>query len=131
MRILAISNQKGGVGKTTSTVNLAAALADNNKKVLVIDLDPQANATSGSGVPKKDEKGSIYDVLIGNKSLKDIISKSPVEKYDVAGANKSLAGAEVELVDLPKREYILKNQVPKCPKIPDMNKYILKNPIHG
>ena len=108
-RIFCIANQKGGVGKTTTTVNLAAGLARIGQRVLLVDLDPQGNATMGSGVDKRTLDPSVYDVLLGAASVRD--AARPVEKvgYSVVGANRELAGAEVELVNLDQRERRLKN----------------------
>lgn len=111
MRILAITNQKGGVGKTTTCVNLAASLAAAGKQVLLIDLDPQGNATTGSGIDKSAVKHTIYHVLIGEKSLRDILQTTKKNAYDVAPSNRDLAGAEVELVNEIGRETRLKHAI--------------------
>ena len=107
-RIFCVANQKGGVGKTTTTVNLAAGLAQIGQRVLVVDLDPQGNATMGSGVDKRALPLSVYDVLLGQASIAQARQASPKGGYEVLGANRELAGAEVELVDLPARERRLK-----------------------
>jgi chromosome partitioning protein len=107
-RILAITNQKGGVGKTTTSVNLAAGLAQAGKRVLLVDLDPQGNATMGSGVDKRILKGSVYQVLLGLATVDSTRHKSVSGGYDLIPANRDLAGAEVELVDLEHRESRLK-----------------------
>ena len=107
-RIFCIANQKGGVGKTTTTVNLAAGLARIGQRVLVVDLDPQGNATMGSGVDKRGLELSIYDVLLESATVAEARQPSEKAGYDVLGANRELAGAEVELVDLERRGARLK-----------------------
>jgi chromosome partitioning protein len=107
-KIFCIANQKGGVGKTTTAVNLAAGLAGLEQRVLLVDLDPQGNATMGSGVEKAKLKTSVYQVLIGLASVKDCSQPCESCGYDVLPANRDLAGAEIELVDLDSRELRLK-----------------------
>jgi chromosome partitioning protein len=109
LRTFCIANQKGGVGKTTTTVNLAAGLAQVGRRVLVVDLDPQGNATMGSGVDKRALKLSVYDVLLGTASVAEARQPSPLGGYHVLGANRELAGAEVELVELEHRERRLRS----------------------
>ena len=107
-RIFCVANQKGGVGKTTTTVNLAAGLAQIGQRVLTVDLDPQGNATMGSGIDKRTLELSVYDVLLESASIAEARLRSPKAGYDVLGANRELAGAEIELVPLERREQRLK-----------------------
>jgi chromosome partitioning protein len=107
-RIFCIANQKGGVGKTTTTVNLAAGLARIGQRVLVVDLDPQGNATMGSGVDKRGLELSVYDVLLESATVAEARRRADKAGYDLLGANRELAGAEVELVELERRDKRLK-----------------------
>jgi chromosome partitioning protein len=108
-RVLAVANQKGGVGKTTTTVNLAAGLALAGRRVLLVDLDPQGNATMGSGVDKRALKQTVYHVLLGLATADSVRTFSESGGYDVLPANRDLAGAEVEMVELEHRELRLKS----------------------
>lgn len=108
-QIIAVVNQKGGVGKTTTTVNVAAQLATGKRRVLLIDLDPQGNATSSIGIDKTQVGATLYDVLLGRAGLKDIVLQGSNKNLYVAPANANLAGAEVDLVSVLAREMQLKN----------------------
>lgn len=110
-RIIAVANQKGGVGKTTTTINLSACLAEQGQKVLVIDVDPQGNTTSGLGIDKNNTENTVYELMLGEASIDDCIYKSVMDNLDVIPSNVNLAGAEIDLIDIDDREYILKKIV--------------------
>jgi len=112
-RIIAIANQKGGVGKTTTAINLSACLAEKGKKILAIDMDPQGNMSSGLGVDKKALEFTIYDVIIGEKSTDEVILKEQIENLDVLPANIDLSAAEIELIGIDDKEYLIRNEVYK------------------
>ena len=110
-KVIAISNQKGGVGKTTTAVNLAACLAEFSMKVLLVDIDPQGNATSGLGIEKNEQVNNIYRLLIGECTIKEAIVSTAYEGLDIVPSTVDLAGAEAELLSFDDREYILREQI--------------------
>ena len=113
VRIIAVANQKGGVGKTTTSINLSACLAEAGKKVLVIDADPQGNTTSGLGLDKNDIEDTIYNIMLGEKTIEETIKKTCVEGLYIVPSNISLTGAEIELIGKDSREFILKENIEK------------------
>ena len=125
-RVIAIVNQKGGVGKSTTAVNLGAYLACAGKRVLVVDIDPQGNATSGLGVEKSEVEHCIYSVLIGERKIKDVVRSTAIEGLEVVPATIALAGAEIELVPQMSREFRLKRSLE--PVVDDYDFILIDSP---
>ncbi len=112
-RIIAIANQKGGVGKTTTAINLSSCLAEKGKKVLSVDMDPQGNMTSGLGMEKGSVDKTIYNLIIGEVNIEEVIVKGLLENLDIIPTSIDLSAAEIELIDIDGKEYILKNELYK------------------
>lgn len=112
-RIIAIANQKGGVGKTTTAINLSACLAEKGQKVLAIDMDPQGNMTSGLGVDKDEAEKTIYDMIIGQAGIEEVIQKNVMENLDILPTNIDLSAAEIELIGVENKEFIVQKEVHK------------------
>jgi len=121
-RIIAIANQKGGVGKTTTAINLSASLAEMGKKVLTIDMDPQGNTTSGLGIDKESLENTVYELLIGDCEVEECVLPSVVEGLKVIPSSVNLSGAEIELIGVDRKEYILKSHITK---IQDAYDYVI------
>lgn len=121
-RIIAIANQKGGVGKTTTSINLSSCLADAGKKVLLVDIDPQGNATSGVGIIKQGLENTVYELFLGECTFSECLTDSVVDNLNVIPSNVNLSGAEIDLIGVKNREYILKNILDS---IKDLYEYII------
>lgn len=112
-RIIAIANQKGRVGKTTTAINLSACLAEKGQKVLAIDMDPQGNMSSGLGLDKDDIDKTIYDMIIGEAEIEEVIQRGTIENLDILPSNVDLSAVEIELIDVENKEFVVKNSVQK------------------
>ena len=110
-RVIAIANQKGAVGKTTTAVSLSACLAEKGQKVLAVDMDPQGNMTSGLGVDKNNVENTVYDLIIGESSINEVIVRDVLENLDIIPTSIDLSGAEIELLDVDEKEYIIRNAI--------------------
>lgn len=115
-RIIAVANQKGGVGKTTTAINLSSCLASLGKKVLAIDMDPQGNMTSGLGIDKNEVKYTVYELILGQVGIEKVICKDALENLDVLPTNINLSAAEIELIGVEEKEFIIRKEVDKVKK---------------
>mgnify|MGYP000317335083 CR=1 FL=1 len=110
-RVIAVANQKGGVGKTTTAINLSACLAEKGQKVLAIDMDPQGNMSSGLGLDKDSIDRTVYDIIIGESNVEEVLQKELLENVDILPANIDLSAAEIELIGIDDKEYIIRNAI--------------------
>ena len=129
-RIIAIANQKGGVGKTTTAINLSSCLADKGQKVLSIDMDPQGNMTSGLGVDKDEVEKTVYDLIIGEAEIDEVIQKNVMDNLDVIPTNINLSAAEIELIGIDDKEYIIMKEVFNMAFVPPWKKQWLQVSFH-